>query len=461
MRTRFGRDSVCALLLAGMLTGCGGAGGVSPTHPGAAAGPATESMASLTSPGGAARHPIARAVFGPWYGSGCPDFGTCGCDGATTLAGEASCQLGHLAASDIPVTTYLFDGTAWSKQSPHGPSTGPCLGADCCAWNLGADLVQQLRSRNVRALLHAWGGCHEREQYQRAYGSLGRSLFGFYLDDGASDTELEGATQSMQSLIPNNWENVAKTYQNGDVTLSDLALATWANVGYVGDLGYDFDGLKEAVSRVLSKAPLLCAPFAEFTGYAYLDPGSPEEEVYRRRLHFGALQPVMAHTPYANADPWSAEYSSDLLDSYRYWAWLHKELVPYFYSYAYRMFENRNRPVVQGGPDPYSLLIGDELYAPIVTRSTTRMDIQLPDGEWLNYWDESQVLSGSLQDFPVPIGREPIFIRQGSLIPLDVERPYTGHGSGESAGSLTVLVFPSGDSSFRYRPSADEAWVTF
>ena len=135
--------------------------------------------------------------------------------------------------------------------------------------------------------------------------------------------------------------------------------------------------------------------------------------------------------------------------------------MPYFYSYAYRMFENRNLPVVQGGPDPYSLLIGDEIYAPIVTRFTTRLDIQLPDGEWINYWDESEVLSGSLEDFPVPIGREPIFIRQGSLIPLDVERPYTGHGTGESAGSLTVLVFPNGASSFRYRPSADEAWITF
>ena len=49
----------------------------------------------------------------------------------------------------------------------------------------------------------------------------------------------------------------------------------------------------------------------------------------------------MAHTPYANADPWRPDTAPQLLAAYRYYAWLHKELVPYFYSYAYRMYEDR------------------------------------------------------------------------------------------------------------------------
>ena len=47
------------------------------------------------------------------------------------------------------------------------------------------------------------------------------------------------------------------------------------------------------------------------------------------------------------------------------------------------------------------------------------------------------------------------------MIPLDVERSYAGHGTTESAGSLTVLVYPSGVSSFRYRQDAAHAWITF
>ena len=94
------------------------------------------------------------------------------------------------------------------------------------------------------------------------------------------------------------------------------------------------------------------APLAELTGYDYLVEVAPDEEVYYRRLHFGAMQPVMAHTPYLNADPWRRGYGPGLLRAYRHWAWLHKELVPYFYSLAYRMHDNPSQPVVRPGPMP-------------------------------------------------------------------------------------------------------------
>jgi hypothetical protein len=89
------------------------------------------------------------------------------------------------------------------------------------------------------------------------------------------------------------------------------------------------------------------------------------------------------------------------------------------------------------------------------------MDIQLPSGQWIDYWNESSVVSGTLPAFPVPHGREPIFIRAGSIVPMDVRNAQTGHGTAESAGSLTVLVFPDGTSSFRYRSDARAPWITF
>jgi hypothetical protein len=46
---------------------------------------------------------------------------------------------------------------------------------------------------------------------------------------------------------------------------------------------------------------------------------------------------------------------------------------------------------------------------------------------------------------------------------MDVTSNHTGHGTAESAGSLTVLVYPSptNTTTFRYRPDAREGWVTF
>jgi hypothetical protein len=147
--------------------------------------------------------------------------------------------------------------------------------------------------------------------------------------------------------------------------------------------------------------------------------------------------------------------------TYRYWAWLHTELVPYFYSYAYRMYETPDRRLLRRGPMTYALRVGNELYAPIVTEPTETMDVQLPSGQWVYYWDESQLVSGMVRDFPVPLGGEPIFIRLGSLIPMDVRNAQTGHGTAQSSGSLTVLVYPTGTSSFRYREDARTGWITF
>ncbi len=89
------------------------------------------------------------------------------------------------------------------------------------------------------------------------------------------------------------------------------------------------------------------------------------------------------------------------------------------------------------------------------------LDIELPPGEWIDYWDESRLLSGSLAGYPVPLGREPVFVRRGAIIPLRVERDYTGQGSAKSAEALTVLVYPSDNSTFRYRPDALAGWITF
>jgi len=406
-------------------------------------------------------HSMHRAAFGPIYGSGCPAFGACGCGAAKDLAEEFNCQLDRLADADIPITAYLFDGSAWSRA--RSDATNACTGPDCCAWKLGDQVIERLARAGVRGLVHFWGGCHDDEQYRRVTDRLGGNLLGFYLDDGSSDDDLGEVAQFMERARPGDWEVVAKAFQNrGNATTPD-GLERWANAAYVGDLPVGFEGLKEAVARLLTVAPHVPAPFAELTGYDYLVDVVPSEEVYYRRLHFGALQPVMAHTPYLNADPWRRDYTPGLLKAYRHWAWLHKELVPYFYSLAHRMHEDPSQPVVRPGPMPDSLLIGDAIYAPIVTESTDRMDIELPPGEWVDYWDETRVLTGRIAGHSVPLGREPIFIRQGAIIPMQVERDYTGHGTSESGGSLTLVVYPdeTGPSTFRYRASAGAPWITF
>ena len=443
---------------AGLASACGGGGsGARPTAPPEPVSSVTD-MFHVDTMGGR-YHPMHRAAFGPIYASGCPVNGDCGCGRSTGLAEEFNCQLDQLANHDIPITAYLFDGSSWSRAGSNAQNS--CEGPDCCVWELGDQVIDRLAHDGVRGLLHYWGGCHNDDQFRRASTRLGGNLLGFYLDDGSSDNELADVSEFMESTAPGDWENVAKAFQNREPSNTSQGLARWANAAYVGDLPVGFDGLKQAITRVLSLAPTVPAPLAELTGYDYGNAAIPDEEVYYRRLHFGALQPVMAHTPFANSDPWRREYGPGLVRAYRYWAWFHKQLVPYFYSLAYRMYEDPSQPVLRPGPMPDSLMLGDAIYAPIVTASVDKMDIQLPPGEWIDYWDESRVLSGSLANHPVPLGREPIFIRKGAIIPMHVERDYTGHGSAKSGDALTVLVYPDEKSTFRYRPDSSSPWVTF
>lgn len=458
-----GGAGALALLLIGALSfsDCGGTGVTSGPGIGGSPTPTATPAASSTpiAAAGTRDHILTRAALGPWWGSGCPRNGACGCGDAQTLAEEFTYQMDRIRENDLPISVYLFDGSSWSERDSR--SDGMCTGSDCCSWKLGEDVIARLSKEHVRALVHFWGGCHGPDQYAQVHSQLGGNLLGFYLDDGSSDQELMRVNDFMRSVSPGDFENVGKSHQSREPSVTDGGLAGPANVAYVGDLTNDFAGLREGITRLLEKSRLLPAPMNEFTAYDYIGRRAPDEETFHRRLHWGAFQPVMAHTPFSNSDPWREEYGPDLLVAYRYYSWLHKELTPYFLSYARRMHEQPQSPVIQPGPGSYSMRVGDEIFVPFITAKTPTLDIQLPTGQWVDYWDDERVVSGNLIEHRSPRGQEPVFLRLGAIIPLEVERDYTGHGTRESAGSLTLLVYPSGTSSFRYNNDENGVWSTF
>jgi hypothetical protein len=412
-------------------------------------------------------YPPTPEALGPWYGSGAPNFGAAACGTAKTAAEEFQCQIDNLVAKDIPITIYLFDGDSWSLGSSF--HTSDChAGADCCVWGLGDAVIERMRAVNIRAILHFWGGCHTVEHYGRAYARLGDRLMGFYLDDNSDDAEGKQVIDYLQSVMPARSEAILKAYSNFDGS-SDEGLKANGNVCYVNDLlnpASDaavptYPGLEEGIRRVFAKSPLLASPFNEFTSYD--EDHIPDEAQYVRRLHWGAMQPVMANAPWRNADPWLPDYSPALVGHYRYYSWLHFELVPYIYSYVYNMHEHTDQPVIrEPNAQLYTTKLGEEIFAAYVTSAQQTLDITFPAGTWIDYWNHDLTYAGgTTATVPVPLGREPIFFRDGAIVPMRVERAYTGHGTDKSAGALTVLVFPGRSAMFRYREHAANRWITF
>src|SRR5581483_2968780 len=111
-------------------------------------------------------------------------------------------------------------------------------------------------------------------------------------------------------------------------------------------------------------------------------------------------QLVMDHSPSQNARPWDTTYySADLLKDYRYFAWLHKELVAYLHSYDWNAYET-GQPIFRDfDANAFTTKIGEELFVAYVTdpvATNPTLDVTLPPGDWIDYWDPRDVVSGTL-----------------------------------------------------------------
>jgi alpha-glucosidase (family GH31 glycosyl hydrolase) len=193
-----------------------------------------------------------------------------------------------------------------------------------------------------------------------------------------------------------------------------------------------------------------------------------ERDVFARWLEFSALCPLMEigggnqgggqHAPWDM--PTEPHYDAEMIDIYRRYVTLHHELVPLFDSLAREAHTSGRplaRPLVFDFPDDPAVadlwdefLLGhDLLFAPLWQDGARSRQVYLPHGEWINYWDPTQRLSGgSTVTVDAPLDRLPMFVRAGGILPLDVSSDVTGNGSKASSGRLTIDAYPAGTSQF-------------
>jgi alpha-glucosidase (family GH31 glycosyl hydrolase) len=144
----------------------------------------------------------------------------------------------------------------------------------------------------------------------------------------------------------------------------------------------------------------------------------------------------------------------------RRFSWLHTELVPYMYSYvvsAHCGGTRLQRPV----DGKYHYLFGDNLLVAPIYKDELENEIHLPEGQWRYWFDDKEVITGS-QTFTkkFPLEEFPLYIKEGAIIPLNVQRTYTGIGDSTSANYLTWLIYPKGKSEFTVYDTKDQTPTT-
>lgn len=140
--------------------------------------------------------------------------------------------------------------------------------------------------------------------------------------------------------------------------------------------------------------------------------------------------------------------SKQELEIIREFSWLHTELIPYMYSYVvsgHRGGKTLQKPV----KGKYHYLFGENLLVAPIYKDDFSNKVTLPKGKWRYWFDDSQIIEGPITfEKEFPLNEFPVYIKEGAIIPMDIKRDYTGIGSKESEGYLTLRIFPEGNSSF-------------
>ena len=302
-------------------------------------------------------------------------------------------------------------------------------------------------------------------------GALSLGLKGFKLDDGqnlALESLLFGNRMGADyhnsyGLEYNKAFFYALSKKYGDDFLmvprsAWIGSSSFTNFKWPGDLTGTFSnsGLPYALTSVLSLS--MCGfPFLSTDIGGYVDQPSPER-VWVRWAQFGAFLPGMQtlHMPW-----W---YSPEAQAHYRYLSWLHTELVPLWNTLA-KVSQLSAAPITKPlvwdfQDDINTWRIDDEftignafLVAPVLDVKEHK-EYYLPEGRWFYFWNDSIVREGkqtyTWSTWKEGIYKFPLYIKEGAIIPFQVVNDYTGFGTVESKGYLTIVIYPKkeGISSF-------------
>jgi len=142
--------------------------------------------------------------------------------------------------------------------------------------------------------------------------------------------------------------------------------------------------------------------------------------------------------------------------NYRFYGKLKYQLMPYVYTYA-REAARTGLPLVrsmvleyQNDPGTYSAygqyLMGEDLLiAPLWSDTTFYRDIYLPEGEWIDFFDETVYQGMQTISYHAPIDRAPILIRSGAIIPMAPEgQRYVD----DDKSHLNIHIYPGDNNTF-------------
>jgi len=199
-------------------------------------------------------------------------------------------------------------------------------------------------------------------------------------------------------------------------------------VPWTGDVDRSWGGFKPQVELGLQMSLF-------GLGYTHSDLGgfaggeTFDKELYVRWLQYGVFQPVYRPHAQEHIAPEPVFHDRDTRRLARDAIRLRYRLLPYIYTLAWEnttsgmplmrplFFENESDISLIDEKDAY--LWGDAfLVAPVTDPGMETVDVNLPNGAWFSFWDDTRYDGDATATIPVTIETMPVLVRAGSFVPM-------------------------------------------
>lgn len=255
----------------------------------------------------------------------------------------------------------------------------------------------------------------------------GHNAYPLWFAEAAYDAAREAGVEEFVSLYRAGWPGMSQV-----------------TVAWGGDTEPSAWGLRSAIIA-LQRAAILNVPIwgSDTGGYD----GRPPREVLARWLAFSAFCPIMEVGPTANLAPWSwlpdgsedaltedgyafdTVYDEELLAVWVLYARIHADLIDYTAALAERAHRQGTpvvRPMFVAYPNHaeyidlwQQYLYGpDVLVRPVWEPGVDTVEVQLPEGTWIEAWTGRAFTGPAVVTIDVPLHVIPVFVRDGSPVDL-------------------------------------------
>ena len=221
----------------------------------------------------------------------------------------------------------------------------------------------------------------------------------------------------------------------------------------------DWEALRRAIAAGVNCSASGIAYWTSAIGESYWPARGYDDSEFRELLvrwfQFGVFNPVF-RIPGCCSETELRRYGDEVERTIRRVIELRSRLLPYIYSVAWQVtslgamlvrplaMDDRADPVAMTGRPEF--LFGPALLIiPVAEPGTAEVQVRLPEiSDWFNFWTGHREAGGRCITVEAPLERVPLFVRVGSIVPLQ-----TGLNATETAApSIELRIYPGSDGAF-------------